>query len=173
MNELRTLIKEIITHLKSGKSKLNVFDFDSTLFKSPEPPDGWEKSVGTWYYEPKSLSQDLIGDGSGFWNESVVSTAMECLNDNNAITILLTGRNDRNFNKVVNELLVSKGLNFNYVKLNRGGNTSKFKINEISNILNANDSIKTIEFWDDNEEYLQKYKNIFEELGYIVEINLI
>lgn len=172
MSELRQLIKEIITNLKS-KSKLNVFDFDSTLFKSPEPPIDWEKSIGTWYYEPKSLSNDLINNGSGFWNEPIVSAAMSCLNDNNAITILLTGRNDRNFNKTVNELLTSKGLNFNYVKLNRGGNTSKFKINEISNILNTNDSIKTIEFWDDNEEYLQKYKNTFEELGYIVKINLI
>jgi len=170
---LRILIKEIISDLKNSKLKLNVFDFDDTLFKSPEPPSDWKKSIGTWYYEPQSLSRDLISDGSDLWNEHVVSKAMECLNDNNAITILLTGRNNRNFNQVVNELLLVKGLNFDYVNLNKGGDTGKFKIREISSILQNNDNIKTIEFWDDNEKYLESYKNTFEAMGYNVLINLI
>ncbi len=163
----------MISDLKISKSKLNVFDFDDTLFKSPEPPSDWKKSIGTWYYEPQSLSKDLIGDGSGFWNEGVVSDAIQSLNDNNAITILLTGRNIRNFNHIVNELLLLKGLDFDYVNLNKGGDTGKFKIREIISILQNNTNIKTIEFWDDNEKYLESYKNTFEDMGYNVLINLI
>jgi hypothetical protein len=170
---LRILIKEMISDLKTRRTKLNVFDFDGTLFNSPEPPTDWKKSRGSWYYELKSLSQELIGDGSRFWNRRVVSDALKCLLDDKSITILLTGRNQRNFDEIVKELITSAGLNFDYVKLNPGGNTESFKINEIKKILDSNYRIKTIEFWDDNEEYLQTYKNTFEDLGYNVLINLI
>lgn len=170
---LRILIKEMISDLKTRRTKLNVFDFDGTLFNSPEPPSDWKKPPGTWYYELKSLSKELIGDGSGLWNRQVVSAAMKCLSDDKSITILLTGRNQRNFDEIVKELIANAGLSFDYVKLNPGGNTEKFKINEIKKILELNYRIKTIEFWDDNEEYLQTYKSTFEDLGYNVIINLI
>lgn len=170
---LRTLIKEMISDLKTRRTKLNVFDFDGTLFNSPEPPSDWKKSPGSWYYELISLSEKLIGDGSGFWNLSVVSATKECFADDKSLTILLTGRNERNFDEIVKELIGSAGLDFDYVKLNPGGNTEKFKINEVKKILESNYRIKTIEFWDDNDEYLQTYKNTFEGLGYTVLVNLI
>lgn len=137
-SHIKLLINEI---LKTRKSKLNVFDFDGTLFNSPPPTFDWKKSIGTWYYEPISLSPKLIGDGSGFWNNNVVSAARESLQDEKSITILLTGRIERNFNEIIKELISGTGLNFDLIKLNPGGKTDKFKIEQIKNILQNNNRI--------------------------------
>jgi len=170
---LRTFIREVLSDLKTRKTKLNVFDFDSTLFDSPEPAADWEKPRGHWYYDPMSLSSDLIGDGSEFWNADVVAAAERCLGDLSSVTILLTGRVRKNFDEIVRELIGRVGLNFDYVNLSPGGSVQKFKTNEVKNILSMNPGVRTIEFWDDNEKYLLGYKKTFEELGYEVLINLV
>lgn len=170
---LRTFIRGVLSEIKTEKTKLDVFDFDSTLFNSPAPPASWDKPRGHWYYDPASLSVDLIGDGSDFWNGGVVADAEISLVDPKSLTILLTGRVQKNFDAIVKDLVEGIGLNFDYVKLSPGGSVQKFKTGEVKNILMLNPGIKTIEFWDDNEKYLFGYKKTFEEMGYEVLTNLI
>ena len=59
---LKKYIKYILKENKEYITKLHVFDFDATLFKSPSPPDGWVKANPDkyWWSSYESLSLDTL-----------------------------------------------------------------------------------------------------------------
>lgn len=153
---------------KSQPTKLSVFDFDHTLFKSPEPPKGYS---GNWHIKKDSLSPPAVPEvpGTEFWNLDVVTAAKKELASNHSYTILLTGRVDKFFRDRIEQLLSQQNLNFKQVGLNSfGGDTVDFKVAEIKKVLSKYPSIKNIEMWDDDEEKIRKYQEIF---GNKVKIN--
>jgi hypothetical protein len=150
-------------------SKLSVFDFDGTLFKSPENPKGFK---GNWYASKESLGEPTIPaiPDDNFWNMDVVSAAKKELSSSSTYCIMLTGRIDQFFQERIEELLKQKNLNFKLIGLNEfGRDTAEFKIEKINYILNQYPSIKHIEMWEDEPEKVSIYKTEFND--YDIKIN--
>lgn len=142
-------------------TKLSVFDFDGTLFKSPDKPPAYS---GNWWINKDSLNPPHVPKvpDDSFWNMDLVFKAKQEINDRNTFCVLFTGRVDQFFDDRVRELLKQKNLNFQFIKLNTfGGDTAEFKIAEIEKILKKFNNIKNIELWDDEEEKIELYKEKF------------
>lgn len=148
----------------SGKkycTKLSVFDFDGTLFKSPDKPDGYK---GNWWIEEKSLNPPAVPKkpDDSFWNMEVVNKALEEIQNPKNCVILMTGRVDQFFTDRINELIKQKGLNFKHVWLNQfGRSTGEFKVEKIKTVLRDNLSIKEIEIWEDEQDKVELYTDTF------------
>lgn len=152
--------------------KLSVFDFDDTLFRSPDKPKNYKKN---WWSSKESLDVPNVPEvpGSDFWNMDVVNEAKKEINSPATYTILLTGRLEPVFEERVKNLLRQQKLGFKYVRLNSPGqDTADFKIDEINKILKKFPSIKKIEMWDDDLEKIELYNDKFNQ-EYSLKINKI
>jgi len=155
------MIKINIKTQNQNYTKLSVFDFDRTLFKSPEKPDNHK---GNWWIEKKSLSTNLIGEipKDSMWNMDTVRQAQEELQNKNTYCVMMTGRIGRTFEEIINNLLKQKNLNFKKAYFNSfGQDSSDYKIKEIKKILKKYPSIKNIEMWDDDREDISIYTKEF------------
>lgn len=100
---------------ESAKIKLAIFDFDSTLARTPEKPNGWvpptlpgeKQSRGDWWSHPDSLSMPLW-DGS--FNNNIVAAFKEAQKDPSAHVVLLTGRNGIKTAPIIRQYLRKQGL---------------------------------------------------------------
>jgi len=153
-------------------TKLSVFDFDGTLFKSPDKPDGYK---GNWWIEEKSLNPPAVPKkpDDSFWNMDVVSAALEELKDPKKCVILMTGRVNNVFHERIIELVKQKNLNFKHIWCNDFGRSAgEFKIEKIRMLLRDNPSIKEIEMWEDEADKVELYTEEFSK-NYKFKINKI
>ena len=147
---------------KSKITKLCVFDFDGTLFKSPEKPDGEGNS---WWLFAKSLDEPAAPHvpGKEYGYNKTVNEALKSINDPSTYCIILTGRSERFLDKRINELLLQRNLLFDEVGLNDSGEESEnFKIARINEILKSLPKIQKLEMWEDQKDLADKYS---EEYG--------
>ncbi|KAL9031224.1 MAG: hypothetical protein Q9196_000724 [Gyalolechia fulgens] len=116
---------------------LHVYDFDNTLFMSPLPnPKLWAGQTisflqtqesfinGGWWHDPRILEATGQGIGKeepkgwdGWWNEQVVDLVQLSLQQNDTLTILLTGRSEDRFAHLVKRMVASKDLAFDMICL--------------------------------------------------------
>jgi len=143
--------------------KLHIFDFDRTLFKSPEKPDWWDKG---WWGNLNSLSEPCVPEipPSDWWNDSVVQDAKRSLANTDVRTVLLTGRIPK-FSLRVKSLLKQVGLEFPEVYFSTGGPTETFKVNTIKKILDEMPSIRGVSIWEDRETHLRVFSDWVESRG--------
>ena len=160
------MIKVKLTEKKreGNYKKLAVFDFDGTLFKSPERPKGHR---GNWWASKDSLDYPNIPKkpDDEFWNMDVVSAARENISEPKTYCIMLTGRLREIFSDRVEQLLDQKKLNFDERGLTpMGDETADFKIAKIKSILKKHKSIQELEMWDDDQEKIELYKKEFGDM---------
>jgi len=136
--------------------RLAGFDFDNTLFRSPDRPPGWDFE---WWANPISLGRPCVPDkpGSDWWNSSIVGEAKKAISDSDTYAIMMTGRIDKRFRWRVPELLKQAGLSFDEVHLNPGGDTLGFKKKKIYDTLRKFPAIDTVEFWEDRSEHMPAF----------------
>jgi DNA-binding ferritin-like protein len=140
--------------------ELHVFDFDGTLFRSPEPPEGFK---GSWWWSDVSLSPPCVpleptGD---WWVEDTVNAARASIDNPDVYTVMMTGRPDRSgFRMLIPTLLRQQGLDFDEVHLSNSNRTPVFKEKTITDILKRVPEIERVVFWDDNDSYMQGYKEL-------------
>ena len=154
-------------------NKLAVFDFDGTLFKSPEKPEGYK---GNWWIKKDSLGEPNVPEvpPNSFWNLDVVRQAQNMINDPSVYCILMTGRVGQFFEERIKNLLSQKKLEFNETHFNEfGRDTSEFKITTIQKILKKYPSIKTLEMWEDDEEKAADYNEEFGQSNLKFKINMV
>ncbi len=151
-------------------AELHLYDFDGTLFRSPDRPDGWAASK-SWAYDPQSLDYPCIPrkPGTEWWNSSVVNSARQSIADSDVYTVMATGRADSRFRWVVPELLKNKGLDFDEVHLNPGGDTGAFKRKLLQRTLARYSFIDTVRIWDDQAELIASYVKMIEGMGLTVD----
>lgn len=145
---------------------LAVFDFDKTLFRSPDAPSN---NKGNWHIKIDSLTPPAVKDvpNDNMWNMSIVSKAKELIDRQDVYCIMLTGRVDNIFEERINELLLQKELLFDKVGLNHfGGDTVEFKVNTIKNLIDKMPNLDRLSMWDDDEEKIEQYKEIFSNKDY-------
>ncbi|RIB22349.1 hypothetical protein C2G38_2075766 [Gigaspora rosea] len=110
--------------------KLNVFDFDGTLFKSPQPnPQLWNKEfialltaseglLKSWYQDKRSLD---IGEEAEFhgwkywWNSDGLKYMRESMKEHDSLNLLLSGRKHSEFHQVITHMIEKKGLIFDII----------------------------------------------------------
>ena len=153
--------------------ELHIYDFDGTLFRSPETPEGWDNR---WWISSESLNPPCVPlDPSGdWWISKTVSAARASIANPDTYAVMMTGRPVRSgFRYRVPELLKSVGLKFDEVYLSDTNNTPAFKIKVIKNLLGKFPGVEKIVFWDDNAPYLARYVKLVEGYGYQAEANLV
>ena len=147
--------------------RLSVFDFDGTLFKSPEKPVDWATG---WWGNPASLSAPIVPErpGAEWWNAHVVEAAQRDSADPETVSLLLTGRLAKRFTVRLTELLAQAELSFDRVILSTGGDTEAHKLLMIGEFLSVYPTIVEVDIWEDRHEHLTKFTNFACERGKFV-----
>lgn len=135
--------------------ELHVYDFDGSLFRSPDSPSWWD---GSWFISDASLGVPCVPDvpGSDWWIGSTVADAKKSIGNPDVLAIVLTGRSVAHggYRYRVPELLKQAGLHFDRVMLNTGGDTPTFKAKTVTRLLRTFDFV-TIHLWEDNVDNMR------------------
>jgi GNAT superfamily N-acetyltransferase len=161
------------------KTKLSVFDFDSTLVNTPTPETGtqeWEQKTGMpwegrWWDNPESLNTDVFEMPV---NQSVISAYKKERSNPNNLVIMMTGRNPK-LSKQVEKILDMNGLEFDDYVYNSGTETSGNKMLKMELALKYNPNIREVEMFDDRDEHIpifQKWGDAMIEQGYLDEFKI-
>jgi hypothetical protein len=167
-----TLYKKINNIKNTMYNKLISFDFDSTLFNTPEPHAGkveWEKKTGIpwayngWWGKVESLNPEVFYI---HMNEWVYRRYIEAKNDPNAFVILATGRLLKvpKMLETINKMLEQNGLEFDGVYLNWGGETFDFKTKLFSQLMNKL-KVKEMTMYDDRHEHIGRFRQWSQDRG--------
>ena len=149
-------------------AELHLYDFDSTLFRSPHPPAVWD---GGWWGDARSLTLPCVPDrpGDSWWIMPTVNRAKKSIADPNVFAVMMTGRRDNSaFRYRVPDLLRQRGLDFDAVHLDPGGPDS-IKINKLRRVLQylqRYPQIDTVRAWDDRKSHLQDFGKVLRHFGY-------
>lgn len=152
---------------------LAVFDFDKTLFRSPDAPKGYK---GNWHIKIDSLSQPYVEDiaKEHMWIAPIVDIAKSLIPQKDVYCIMLTGRVDKIFEDRIKQLLAQKNLNFDYVWLNEfGGDTVTNKIQTIESLIKKMPRLQTIKMWEDKPDQADKFKEHFSNKSYSFNLFLV
>lgn len=148
-------------------TELHFFDFDGTLFRSPEPPPGWGPAH-LWYDDPASLTAPCVPTfpPATWWITSTVAAAKKAISDSRVYTVMATGRLEHPHRDRIDELLHFVKLDFDEWHLRPHGQTTDFKMKLLRDVLRANPSIHRVELWEDRERNMALYRTFLEGLGY-------
>lgn len=146
--------------------KLICFDFDGTLFHTPEPHEGrkiWRQQTGFefphtgWWGKSETINTDVFYIPVNPW---VLDRYKEAISDPKSYVILATGRLQKvqNMRKNIEKILADNDIVFDEVHLNWGGDTYKFKTKLFEELM---DKLKVKEFtmYDDRHEHLKEFKH--------------
>ncbi len=149
----------------SAPITLAFFDFDGTLFLSPEPPQG--EDPAQWWTSSKSLYPPFVPDkpGRGWWNVSVVEKAKEAFENPDVISVLVTGRRKAGFSLRIKELLAQAGIKFHHIYMSSGGPTEEYKIKAINELLREYPTIRGVSIWEDRMQHLRSFVDAVESQG--------
>ena len=146
-------------------SELHIYDFDGTLFRSPQEPAVWE---GEWWNDVRSLIPPCVPQkpGSDWWVSSTVSSAKQSISDSDVFAMMVTGRNANSGLRFrVPELLKQRGLRFDEVHLTPVSSTLGYKKKLLEKTLNRYPFIDTVRMWDDRPSHLRAFTEVAEKMG--------
>lgn len=141
------------------------FDFDGTLFYTPESFEGkktWKKVTGMefpytgWWGKAETLDTSVFNIPINPW---VYSKYLEAKSDPKAYVILATGRLQKvpHMRQNVEKLLSDNNLEFDEVQLNWGGDTYNFKTKLYEERM-AKLKVNKFIMYDDRHEHIVKFK---------------
>ncbi|ORY36296.1 hypothetical protein BCR33DRAFT_479951 [Rhizoclosmatium globosum] len=175
-------------------TRLAVFDFDSTLFRSPLPnPNIWSNELRgsvisdcAWFLEPRTLSPPYIPDTPDFswWDARVVQSVLDLLkrreDGESVLIVLLTGRRHDLFHDRISELCrgLSDHVNagaplFDIMFLKELHNaqetvtyetTLDYKWAVLMHLFSVFPGIRSLEIWDDRQKHLDIFEKKLELL---------
>ena len=166
---LKNYINYILKENKEFTTKLHVFDFDDTLYKSPNETQEWKQKnpKSYWWDSGDSLNPYITKiDSSSLWINNIVDSAKESIADPNTLAVLCTARLDRpEIIYAVSNLLREKNLKFERMffkprKINIS--SPQYKAETVRMLLNAYPNIKEVSFWDDKMENLDAVANLIQ-----------
>jgi len=146
--------------------ELHIYDFDGTLFRSPDEPDWWPKNkLGSFFFHRASMGFPTVPKepNGRWWVPEVVEKARRSIGNPAVYTIMATGRYDQVYGDRVLELLDQKGLEFDQVHCNPNERTKVFKRRLFLGVIADLPELERIEIWDDHKEYLQVYLDAFSD----------
>lgn len=148
-------------------SALHIFDFDGTLFRSPEPPPDWT-GHRDWWSASESLCDPYvpIHPDPSWWIESTITEARKSIFQPDVIAILATGRGSNSFARYrVPELLKGINLDFDRVHLAPvNGMSRRFKGLVVRQYLERFE-IQRVKAWEDTPENLVEMARVTATFG--------
>ncbi|RKP00788.1 hypothetical protein CXG81DRAFT_26532 [Caulochytrium protostelioides] len=160
-------------------TELIVFDFDSTLFRSPQPnPAVWTADAardlihfGGWFATPWTLGPPGIAPAvdASWWIDHVADAARAALAQPAAtrpLVVMMTGRRRDRFADRIRTLCEQAGLAFDLYIFREGqdaqrpgyiANTLLFKCAVLTRILAALPSLRHITMWDDRLFHVNEF----------------
>nr|KAJ3420666.1 hypothetical protein HK105_005403 [Polyrhizophydium stewartii] len=173
-------------HVLRHVVRLVIFDFDSTLFRSPLPnADLWAgplrgriTSDCGWFTDPRTLEAPYVPDvpGDAWWHAETVDRVFEALAREDTLTVLLTGRRHDLFSKRIEDMCRRKSprpLSFDLFFFREGHDpqagrhhptTLDFKLAVLDRLLETFTTLKHVEFYDDRERHLKLFQQQIESL---------
>ena len=165
---MRTITARVATKFLKKASQdleIHIYDFDGTLFRSPDAPEWWSrKRYGQWHSNQSSLGQPFIANrpSSDYWIRSVVREAKASISDMSTWAVMCTGRIDSGpLRYRVAELLDQAGLDFDQNFLNyTGGETEPYKQKVLIDLLKQHPQVKKVVMWEDTQKNLDALEKI-------------
>jgi len=158
---MRFLIGSPLESTATMFDALHLYDFDGTLFRSPEPPEWWKPEEMGWFAgHPWSLCPPCIPKEPGYewWIQPMINQALDSIADPRVLAVLCTGRDESVFRERVLELLKQQGLAFAETHCNPGMDTLGWKTEMLEEWLSLYPEILSVRIWDDRPEHLEEYK---------------
>lgn len=148
--------------------KLEIFDVDGTLLKSPSyRANYWRENDHRIYSKIKDhwwTSRLSLGDPyipcpspSSFHVDSIVQRARLSQENPDTIFVVMTGRKDHLRDLVERHVVEGMGLEPDYLFLKDKGNTLSFKTKKIDELV-KDFEIKKVEIWDDKDPHIPKFE---------------
>lgn len=160
------------------KTKISTFDFDGTLFDSPDRERGSEAYFNAtgdiwpfsgWWGRPETLQHPVVPDPvpKEMFFDKIVKHYRDDYNDPNCHVVLLTGRPFK-VRKIVQKILASQEISFHdeyYRGMpgSKGRDTLEIKLNIIQEHL-IKDHTEIFEIWEDRPEHLSQFMTEFKRL---------
>lgn len=157
--------------------KLVIYDFDGTLFKSPDDKEGkeiYEEETGEpwpfkgWWGRNESLLPPIVPQKPDphWYIQNVVSNQKKDSEDPNAKVVLMTGRPFQIKNRVM-EILDHAGIRFDNTFFagqsgTKGSGTFEIKSNNIKMLLN--NDFDLLEIWEDRPEHVEAFTDLGSQL---------
>ncbi len=157
--------------------KLIIYDFDGTLFKSPDDKEGkeiYEEETGEpwpfkgWWGRNESLLPPIVPQKPDphWYIQNVVSNQKKDSEDPNAKVVLMTGRPFQIKNRVM-EILDHAGIRFDNTFFagqsgTKGSGTFEIKSNNIKMLLN--NDFDLLEIWEDRPEHVEAFTDLGSQL---------
>jgi hypothetical protein len=163
----------------NGKKKLAVWDFDGTLYQTPDRPEGealyaaamgkpWP--FGGWWGRLETLMPPLIPDPPPreLLIEATYQAYLGWKADKDAHNVLMTGRPYKN-RKRVQEILAHFDISFDeeYYRGQRGLSFSQDTFEIKSDIIEerlVHDKLECIEVWEDRAEHIGRFLGLLGRL---------
>lgn len=139
--------------------ELHIFDFDDTLFRSPDPPEGWAHPP-SWWSSPDSLQEPYVLPGQ----ESklalpTVSKAKQSLRDKNVVSAVVTGRRDvPGMERRIKQLLAKLGIEMQVFLKPRQMQTAEYKADKVEELVGKLPEVDKVVMWDDWVDNLNAVK---------------
>ena len=146
-------------------TKLDVFDFDSTLINTPiesdETKQEWMDYYGedewpflAWWTRKESLDLNVWDMET---NPEIIKAYKKSKANPDTLTVMLTGRTIQ-LEPQVRAILEKYGLVFDKYLFKEGGLTEHSKMGHMAKILDEYPTIESIEMWDDRVDHVPKFE---------------
>ena len=142
-------------------TRLTLFDFDGTTFRSPRPPADWPDEL-YWYGDLASLTPPAIPaiPGPEWWVEETIEAMGRAWNGAFDLALMATGRGPE-FEPVIRGLLDGKGIDMPQLDCRpEGMATIPFKTDLIRFIVNDGTGVEVVEVWEDRPENLEAFDTV-------------
>lgn len=156
---------------------INIFDFDGTIFNSPNPSrEIWDnKMFGKlmsspkqggygWYQNIRTLEDKYIKNST--FNDSVVADVRKSMDDPDTVTVLLTGRTT-NYSDIIQGIVMEEDLEFDEFGFKPTGEkvtTFNFKTDFIKDLIDRYDGIE-VNLWEDRIKHVRRFREWLELSG--------
>ncbi|KAI9202873.1 uncharacterized protein BJ171DRAFT_444054 [Polychytrium aggregatum] len=174
-------------------SRIAIFDFDSTLFRSPNPnPDLWTptfqgaiKGDCSWFAETRTLDPPYVPDqpDSSWWDAETVKEARRSIADPSSATVLMTGRRRDVYYDRIKSLcsFLNPSLDFDFYFMREGDDTTQpryfvatldYKLCVIETLLGSPQfaHVRHIDIYDDRKNHIRTFARemeVYKKLGRI------
>ena len=161
------------------------------VFKTPLPnPSLWQGLTigllaspdafvnGGWWHDSRILSATGAGADEeekrawkGWWNDKIVELVQLSARQPDALTILLTGRSEKNFAEIVKRIVASKGLEFDMMGLKpavspanqKFNSTMHFKQLFLTSLMETYKNAEEIRIYEDRPKHTKGFRDFLAE----------
>lgn len=177
---------EIPTSPDDSIKKIHIYDFDNTLYNSPQPNRqlyskrlydqmSYPSLLGNlgWWSEPSFLEQsfkDMLSsddeEQAQYWNAEMINSAERSYRNQDTLCLVLTGRREHLFHEIFTKMFIAfNKVHFNAACLRRenvGSSTIEYKLAVIDSFLRYySASLEEITIYDDRLGQVKQFQNYF------------